>query len=242
MRAWRDVSVVTKVTVALLLIVLLFGVLIVGVQLHITAQRDTAKAINEAGLQRFHLQKMMTDVHRIRSGELSRRSQLATTARRYDRTLTALIEGNESMGIPPSPPDARARFESLRGDWEPFAEQLAVVQSEPPDSQEFQRAVFYLEANAPTLIRSSDEAVTELQRASETQIRRLQQLLVVILLFGIAAVTATGAGLQRSVFRPLARITDDAQTIAAGDLDHEITTGVAEDEVGRMTRAVREKK
>jgi len=242
MRAWRDVSVVTKVAVALLCIVLLFSLLIVGVQLHITAQRDTAKAINEAGLQRFHLQKMMTDVQRIGSGDLSRRSQLAATAERYDRTLTALIEGNESMGIPASPPAARARFESLRGEWEPFRERLAVVQSEPPDSQEFQRAVFYLEANAPTLIRSSDGAVTALQRASEAQIRRLQQLLVVILLGGIAAVTATGFGLQRSVFRPLARITEDAQTIAAGDLDHEITTGVAEDEVGRMTRAVQEMK
>lgn len=242
MRAWRDVSVVTKVIVALFLIVLLFGLLAVGVQFHITNERDTAKAINEAGLQRFHLQKIMTNVERIKAGEISRRSELAKTATRYNQTLTALIEGDSYNGIPPSPPKARAQFESLRDEWRAFEDRLEVVQSEPPESTEFRQAILYLESNAPTLIQSTDRAVTELQRSSERRNRRLQQLLIGILLVSLIAIATTWYGLQRTVFRPLATLTNDAQKIAAGDLDHEITNRIAEDEVGRMTRAVREMK
>ncbi|MFW5896090.1 MAG: sensor histidine kinase [archaeon] len=79
-----------------------------------------------------------------------------------------------------------------------------------------------------------------LLRAETGELDLFQQFLIGIEMLGLFAVAAMAYALQTQVLDPLKGLTEDAAAVANGDLDRDIEDVDRDDEIGTLTRSVRE--
>lgn len=237
-----DLSLRWKITGNLLLIFLLVLANVVGVLFFLQEQDQDGSVINDAGRQRMLVQKMMIEAHRIEMGEDDHRDDLATAAAEYNRTLTTFIEGNESAGISPAPPEVRRQLLTLREQWEPFSERVDTIEQTSPDEPAFQDALTYIQTNEPTLLAETDGVVRSYEASFERKIVRLKQFLLAMVALDALSVALLYVFASRRIIDPIKRIAEDADAIANGQLDRTIRSVESADEVGTLCRSVREMK
>lgn len=237
-----DWSIRWKLGLHLLFILLVVAANLAGVWVFVQAQEQDGAGINTAGEQRMLTQQMTWQAHQIGMGELEYRKDLARSKDRFDRQLTALIEGNETMGIPAAPSDVEPHFQAVAAEWNAFAPHLETVLTEPPESEAFQTSLRYIETNNEQLLAASDTAVQEYEAVADGRVATLQQLLFVLLVVDAALLASIFVVMDRRVLRDLETLTTDASTISNGALDREISTFDRDDEVGTLARSIQEMK
>lgn len=242
MKPLREWSLRVKITLHLLIIFLLIIAHLVGIWWFPQEVKQDGAAINEAGEQRMLTQLMAAEAHQIGMDDDKSRDELAASAAEFDRTLAALIEGNETMGLPPAPPEVREQLRTVQAAWDPFYAHVQTVVENPRTSQEFHESLAYIEANNEQLLVESDRAVQRYEQAYEAKIRRTQQFFFGLLALDILVIPLLLIFIHRHILRPVTRITHDAETIASGDFDQPITAVDSINEMGRLSRSLQEMK
>lgn len=204
--------------------------------------RQGAAVINEAGRQRMRIQKMVTLAHRIARGEEEKREELRSVAAQFERTLTAFQNGGSDQRLPAAPPRLQPQVRAVRGEWDQFRSSVEVIAERTPSSTVFQEALADLQRQSEVLLSEADQTVREYQTAHEQKVEKIERFLV-----GLAVLFVVLAGLslffaERHVVRPLARLRKEAAAIAEGDLDREVPAVDTQDEIGALTRSIREMK
>lgn len=238
----KDLSIRWKVAGHLLLILVLVAANLGGIWWFLNEQKGDATAINEAGKQRLLVQKMATEAHMIGMGNDERRDDLFADATEFNRTLTALIEGNESQGIPPAPENARKQFSTVRERWEPYHSHVRTVVNEPATSPAFNESLAYISSQDEELLSASDAAVARYERSVEREVRRLQLLLLGIFGLDVVVVLLLLFLIDRDILKPLTRLTQHARRVADEELDESIPVTDSSDEVGTLSQSIYEMK
>ncbi|MFW5950432.1 MAG: PAS domain S-box protein [archaeon] len=242
MNSLRDVSIRWKVGLHLFLILLLILAHVGGVWWFLQEQKQDGTAINEAGKQRYIAEQMALQSQQIMMGDVAKREDLENNAAEFDRKLTALIEGNETMGIPPAPPNVREQLRTVETEWEPFYEHVQVVVAEPRTSSEFAESVAYILDNRQHLLESSDRAVHEYERDFGEKIDNLQTFLLGLLMVDLIVIAVLAGMVNRHIIAPINRTSSEAEAVARGNLEQPITRADADDEIGRLSQSLHEMK
>ena len=239
---FHEWSIRWKIGLHLLVIFILIVAHLGGVWWFVQEQEDDGTAINKAGEQRMLTQKMTWEAHKIGMGHDDQSESLAKSAAEFDRTLTALIEGNESMGIPPAPPPVREQLLAVSAEWDPFYAHVQTILEESPATAEFTESLEYIETNNERVLSESDRAVQEYERAFDEKITRLQLFLLGLFVLDLLVIPLLFSLVNRQIVRPVDRITAEARSIANGDLQQSITIVEAGDEIGTLTRSIHKMK
>lgn len=239
---FRNWSIRWKVGLHLLIILLLIVAHIGGVWWFLQEQGQDGTAINEAGEQRMLTQKMTWEAHQIKMGDDEKRAELAASAAEFDHTLTALIEGNETMGLPPAPPAVRDQLLIVQAEWKPFHDHVQAVVEEPQTSQDFDESLTYIETNNHQLLTQSNQAVQLYEKAFEGKVERLQLFLLSLVVLDLLVIPLLFILVNRHILDPINRIMDETKLIANGDYDKPITIVSSDDEIGTLSRSVHEMK
>lgn len=235
---FRDLDISWKVGLHLILILALIFANIGGVWLFLQEQSQDGTAINEAGEQRMLTQRMTVSALQIGMGNDQYRTDLASSADEFDRTLTALLDGNESMGIPPAPQTVRPALLDVQNLWSPFYASVRSVLEEPRTTQEFRAALEYVETHNEQLLIESDRVVELYEREYERKVTRLQQFLVVIFGLDLLVIVLLFFYTDRHLVRPLDRLVSEALSISESNVHHSITVIDSKDEIGHLSRSV----
>jgi PAS domain S-box-containing protein len=238
----RERSIRWRVGGHLLLILLLIVVNLGSIGWFLTEQKHDGAAINEAGKQRLLVEQMASEAHLVGMGNMGARADLAADAAQFNRTLTALLDGNQSRGIPPAPPAVRDQFLSVRAEWEPFYIHIRIILEEPRTSTEFNESLQYIAAHNDQLLAASDTAVSHYERTFEKKVTQLQFLLVGIFGLDLLVIPLLFAFTDRHILQPIEQMAAEARTIASGDMDASITPIETTDEVGDLSKSLNEMK
>lgn len=241
MRSLRDVDIRWKAGLLLCIILLLVLVQLAGVWWFIQEQSADGTAINEAGEQRMLTQKIAWEAHQVGMGH-DRHGELADAADEFDRTLDALISGNDTMGLPASPPAVSDQLAIVETKWEPYQAHVQTLLAESHTSEEFNESLTYVETHHQPLLEASDRAVNLYEQAYSEKVQQFQWFVSGVFVFFLLLIPVLFAMLHRHVLTPLEVMAKETQTVADGALDEPITVVRTEDEVGVLSRAISEMK
>lgn len=242
MTALRDWSVRRRVGGHLLLILLLIVLNLGSIGWFLSEQKHRGTAINEAGTQRLRVEQMTMEAHLVGMGHNGTRAALIDDARQFNRTLTALLDGNRSRTIPPAPPAVRSQLRVVTAEWEPFSAHVHTIVEEPRTSAEFNRSLQYIATNSDRLLAASDAAVSRYERAFEREVTRLQLFLIGIFGLDLIVIPLLFAFTDRHVLQPIERMAAEARAVANGDVERSITRIETADEVGDLSESLAEMK
>ncbi len=194
-------------------------------------QKSDGLVINLGGRQRMLSQKMSKEILQL-SGRLQAtgevdatlRETVKTTARVFDATLEALIQGGPApllptagaptALLPAASGEARQQLETVRGLWKDFHKQLLLA----ADSQSKEALDYVLERNMP-LLEAMSKAVVLLQEQTESKTSLMLLLQVAGLVGFLLLALGTFLIIRKQVIVPVRDITQYAGTVAGGALD-----------------------
>nr|MBC8257545.1 type IV pili methyl-accepting chemotaxis transducer N-terminal domain-containing protein [SAR324 cluster bacterium] len=216
----------------------------------IVSQSADAKVIDIAGRQRMLTQKMSKEAFALifalksRSAFEEQRKNLLETISLFDTSLKALKDGGVTLGtdgkelnLPESSTEANNQFNYLSGLWSTFKDSinLTALDSIDVSSSDIQIAVSEIEKVNSTLLLQSNKATVMLKEESE---KKTSHLILVLISSLISTLLLTAVSLRfsdRSIIRPLENLTEGAELIGRGNLEHKVGTD-AIDEVGQLSR------
>lgn len=237
-----NLSLRKKIFGNLLIVVLLILATIAGVGLFIQEEESDAHVINLAGNQRMLLEKTMQLSYMVADGQDDKRDELLATAGQYDRTLTALQEGDPERDIPKAPETVQPQLQTIESEWDPFYAAVRTIANEPRSSEEFQNALASVSDRHETLAAETDETVHLYEEINERKVQSLTAFLGLMLFLSLTVIAGMAFFSTRNVIKPIVRLTEEANEIATADLDRQVTTVDTDDEVGSLTRSIREMK
>jgi methyl-accepting chemotaxis protein len=223
----------------------------------VTALEDqgaSGAAINVAGRQRMLSQRMAKFALQISQGEVDVAPELAESARTFDQSLQALLNGDQSQGFPAATGKAREELLAVENVWKPFyADIQTLLAAEDSYKNGLTAAREVVKASEP-LLRESNAAVTLFERESEGKVARMERFLLgvtvaYLLIFAIVLwVTRKSIRPLTSMARSIASIASHdlvdlgraLQNLAEGDLTGRFTVSArpaevtSRDEVGQM--------
>jgi diguanylate cyclase (GGDEF)-like protein/PAS domain S-box-containing protein len=221
--------------VMLLLLAVLSAATIVITFGFIDQQEADGIVINAAGRQRMLSQKMSKEAFAIAAGNGQLRTTLGETASEFDETLTDLLEGSAERGLPAAQGEVKAQLEKVSTHWDPFYEQVQVVQTAPVESPEFEAALAHIDQNGVLLLNEMNTAVGFYDDAFSGKINTLKRVVIVLAVVG-ALVTAVAWWLVFArLARPLSKLAEGAVRLGRGQLHHRVDVNTA-DEVGTVAR------
>ena len=192
-----------------MIIVIMIGS--VGFVFMTLSQQDAdGTIINIAGRQRMLSQKMTKEALSMVLGEDTEgsRTSLTNTANLFATSLTALISGNQEMGIPPATePTVLAQLKKVELLWQDFRSAVDNLLTSN-DQQNMQKALEPILANNVTLLKEMNKAVGMFEHNTSNKIDRLK----LILLIGLSLMLAIGAGawlLTRLITKSLNQIIEE---------------------------------
>jgi len=193
-------------------------------------------------------QEGVSDLNAERAEQLKRefKEEAETSSLWFDKTLNTLISGGRvpigqgifSKAVPSgSTPDILAQLNRIKLLWTPFLDSLlGILYAKPDNAEKLSRAQNYIHEKNLLLLSEIEKSVKlfELEankRAS--QIRAVQEISVVI---GLFVFIGTLLLIKRLVVEPLARMTETANEISLGNLEHEVSA-VHNDEIGDLANS-----
>lgn len=233
-----DLSVRVKMSGLLLLVGFLLVANVAGVWIFLGQQDHDGAVIDRAGRQRMLVQQMTIQAHYVAMGREDRRDDLVATATEYNRTLQALLTGDESMNVPPPPDPVKHELLETQEEWAPFHRHVRTVAEAPRDSPAFQNSLAYLRDHNKDLLSETDQSVQAFQTAFERKVTRLKWFLGIVAGLDLLALGVLYTLTARRVIRPIDRLATAAEAIARGDHDRPIPQVDTADEIGVLTRSV----
>lgn len=190
----------------------------------------------------MRIQKMVAQANMIARGKEEKRKDLRETVSRFEETLATIQQNKAGLGILSPPHDVEDRLQEIGTLWKEFRLKLDTLAREPTSSEAFQNALTGLNGRGSQLLDEADQTVSLFEAAYEAQVNRVKGFLAVSIvgILGVMGLFLFFA--ERNVTRPLERLRREAEAIAAGDTSKEVTEITAQDEIGSLTRSVREMK
>ena len=230
MNSW---SIRAKLVVVLSMAGLLFCGAAGGVFKVLEAQNNDAAVVNLAGRQRMLSQKMTKEalgVAKNAEDQDAYRAALSGTAGLFDKTLSALLDGGETVGgggdpvtLPPTTQESiRGQLGEVQKIWTPFHAAVGTVTSGDPGSPRFDEALALIEAQSIPLLKTMNKAVGMYEQVSRGKLATVK--ILILSLLGAAVLAATGIFLFLNlvVLRPLGELTRVASGVAGGDASLEV--------------------
>jgi len=186
----------------------------------VTALQDegaSSSAINVAGRQRMLSQRMAKFALQISQGEVEVAPELAKSAKTFDQSLQALLNGDQGQGFPAATGKAKEELLSVEKVWKPFYTDIQTLLA-ARDSYESGLAAAHavVKASEP-LLRESNAAVALFEKESQGKVARMERFLL-----GVAAVYllifAIVLWVARKSIRPLTTMASAIASIASHDL------------------------
>lgn len=219
--------------------VVLASVMAVVTIVTVSKQEDDSKVLNFAGKQRMLSQKMVKEfyVYYGDSGEdeavnQAKKAALQKTADLFDRTLTALIEGDAEFGLPPMQ-DAEVRDLLIKSKalWGKFHEVINRGMSEGFFDEDEQ----FLNENNLTLLKEANAATMLLAAKSKEKVVQLERMQYAFILVALIAGGAVFMFMLQTVIKPLYAIQDKVKRISA-DRDLVSRIDESQDEIGELAK------
>ena len=216
-------------------------------------QKGYGQLINLSGRQRMLSQKMSKEILGIlrekegRSSGVNYRESLATSRELFDKTLNALMNGGETVGsdgkpviLPvPSNPDIVTILKEGSELWQEFNKNIDLLLSGEIslDSDEFRKALVFIEANNTNLLKSMNDVTGIYEKEAERKVYLLKVVQVWAFIITLIIVTLGFWLVNRIIIKPLGHMADHLNSVATGNLVAEIKVK-SSDEIGKMAATV----
>jgi len=187
-----------------------------------------------------------SDGERTKQLEKEFKEEAETSALWFDKTLNALIRGGRmpigqgvlSKAVPSgSTPDILAQLNRIKLLWTPFLDNLLGILYATSDSEDkLNLAQNYIHEKNLLLLSEIEKSVKLFESEANKralQIRAVQEMSVVI---GLFVFIGTLLLIKKLVVEPLARMTETANEISLGNLEHEVSA-VHNDEIGDLANS-----
>ncbi|SDJ64220.1 Methyl-accepting chemotaxis protein [Halovenus aranensis] len=216
--------------------------------------------INVAGRQRMLSQRITQKTLFVANNEqpgettpavAAAKEDLAALVDEFGSALDAMADGGTHRGVElqAAPESVQTEIAEVREVWDPFSSEAVTVSSSVKFNQKFVDGIDQIRGESEKLFAASAATVEAFGTASENQTAFMQNLLIG--LFALNTVIFVGGLVvaRRLIGKPIAELTDVADTIASGSLDIEFTGRMqdidgdgtdARDEVVRLAHATRE--
>ena len=206
-----------KMGIMIVLLIAVITLSVGGTVYQLKRGEANALVINVAGRQRMLSQKMSKYALMVQSGDTEIIGKLKSAESLFDTSLHGLMNGSESLGLPPASAEAAQSLQAVEDIWEPFKDALDVVMSTEPASPEFKNAINHIVDHNEELLSTSNDAVTILQEEADGQVRQLLIFLYTLAVAGLIISVATIYGV-RNTLTPFIKVTQLANRVTQQDL------------------------
>ncbi|ASJ15661.1 hypothetical protein A3L04_00500 [Thermococcus chitonophagus] len=193
------------VKIGIVIMLLLNIASVSGVFMYIEKSKSDGIVIDVAGRQRMLTQKMSKEALIVALGRDEYRKTLGETAKLFDESLNALLNGGKVYihdryyVIPPAPPNVKTQLEKVKNLWDPFYKNIQIIITSPRDSKEFKEALDYIIEHNLELLTEMNTAVGLYSSTYNKKVKILEMFLIII---SIASV-----GIAFALFRYTSGIT-----------------------------------
>ncbi|MCP5070119.1 MAG: HAMP domain-containing protein, partial [bacterium] len=247
MKSW---SIRAKLALVLSVVGVVFAGSVYGVFSALKSQDSDAVIVNLAGRQRMLSQKMTKEALGVAKDAEDKDAYLlalGSTAGLFDRTLSALLDGGETIGgggdpvTLPTTGDAgiRKQLAVVLGIWNPFHTAVKSVMTNQPGQPEFVSSLKQIEANSIPLLKNMNKAVGMYETVSRGKLARVKMLMFALLGLAGLAGGAIFLFMQHVLLKPLGELTIVAEGVATGDTTLEVKHHSG-DELGALADSFRD--
>jgi len=202
----------------------------------LAAQEQDGPVINVAGRQRMLSQKMTKESLAVAAqlNEQQARQDLTKTRQLFDTSLSALINGNATMGIPQThEPKIKAQLKHVEDLWREFSANIQTIERAQVDSATFDNALNHVLNNNVTLLKQMNAAVQLYEQAAKQKVGTLKLILYagicgVLVVFVVCWITIT-----QLIIKPVQQLIAMIKGLEAGHLDQRLRMNRC-DEIGVM--------
>jgi len=201
-------------------------------------QKSDSKILNIAGRQRMLSQKMTKEVLAINNFNDLRRVEylksLSETSSLFNKSLLALIEGNEDMGISAvADPNVILQLKEVKKLWEPFYESINIIINENANSEKYKKALNYIEQNNIPLLKKMNKAVTYYEKFASGKIASLINTLYYSLGGTLFLGIFSFFFVRKTISNPLIETVDAIIEVTGGNYDIQVEVN-SKDEIGKL--------
>ena len=212
------------------LMVGLFVVLLAGgaiaTLLMARSQAKDGTVINVAGRQRMLIQRCAKAAIAASTGEPKAQQELEASARLFDDTLTALLNGGavqlgggKTTQVPPAKDEAaRAHLQTVQRDWPRYHEALQQAAAGSSGA-----VTTVMEMSGPVLA-EANAAVKRFEEVSAGKVGTVQGFQVALVVVGVLLGGWMLVGMRQALLLPLEQLADRAERAAVGQIDGEFTS------------------
>ncbi|MCD6582045.1 MAG: type IV pili methyl-accepting chemotaxis transducer N-terminal domain-containing protein [Desulfuromusa sp.] len=232
----KSIGLSAKLTGAICVITLICILLVAFTVITLKNQKNDSTVINIAGRQRMLSQKMSKEAMTIKAGlsvEKSRTS-LKETHDLFASSLNGLINGNNSMHLPPTiDPDILAQMRKVETLWKDFSTQVQVLLNAKGKSEKTILASEKIKNNNVTLLQEMNKAVGMYAAQSQKKVARLSTALYIGGVIVLVVTFLVWLLINRKIVRPLRSVVQMVDGMNNGDLDHRLNMNQG-DEIGQL--------
>ncbi len=171
---------------------------------HLSDEKADSRIVNVAGRQRMLAQRMAREALAFSTGDQPSLQRLRDALEEFERTLTALLDGDEYRGLPPSAAESRERLVDVRHQWNVMAEAIDALAASKHDAG-FPDLVGSVVRQADRLTAASDDVVATFDTAFASRVGRLRAHMTLIGVTGALLLAGTYVGLLADARRRTAR-------------------------------------
>ncbi|OEH91201.1 hypothetical protein BFG57_06175 [Bacillus solimangrovi] len=199
-------------------------------------QETDATVINLAGRQRMLSQKMSKEAIELSNMQNNqKRVELQTTMELFDQSLTNLMNGSTSEGIPVAPKSVLQQLNIVNELWQPFKKNVeAVIQSKGNNDEALQVII----SSNVELLTEMNKAVGLLEQEANDKVANLKLGLLFSMFVLMLTCLAAWFVLNRHITKPIKDVSFVANQVALGKLDIEKLSVKNEDEIGQLSLSI----
>ena len=203
-----------SIKLRLIIVIATFVTLIVtgtiGLQLWVNSTKFDANIINFAGRQRMLTQKMTKEALLTLAGH-NQTSEMEKTKALFEKTLTGLLEGDDSFGIPATTNQTiRDQLVKVKELWVVFQPLIKRIQSEPSAED-----LVLVASQSVTILKEMNAAVKLFEKESNKSAAFLEKLTLLFCLAALANAAFAYFLIQKTIIKRLEYIQFTASNIAA---------------------------
>ncbi len=200
-------------------LVLFVSVLIITTFVVLDKQSKDATVINLAGKQRMLTQKMSKDALAKASG-LGNMKELQNTSKLFDKTLSGLINGDESLELPRTTSLVILEgLKKVKNMWKPFKNNIELVANTECGSDESKKGCEYIKSSNIALLKQMNSVVKLYEIESKSGIAFLKTIQIIFLLLSLFVGAFAIFLIKKGIINNLNEIGKAAKKIADGAID-----------------------
>ena len=232
----KSIGLSAKLTGAICVITLISILLVSFTVITLKNQKDDSTVINVAGRQRMLSQKMSKEAMTIKAGLSVEnfRTSLKKTHDLFDSSLKGLINGNNSMHLPPTrDTEILAQMHKVESLWKAFSTQIQIILNPSNNNEKINQATNTILSSNILLLGEMNKAVGMYAAQSQKKILTLTTSLYIGGIIVIIITFLVWLLINRKIVRPLRAVVQMVNGMNNGDLDHRLNMDQG-DEIGQL--------